>query len=201
MALKGAPVAVSLRERKKLSTLTLLRSTALRLFLERGFAAVTVDEIATEANVSRSTFFRYFGSKEAVLFNEVDRSGDVFLRSLRERPADESPWEAFEHSLLATAKAAADRGTPDDDQRAIGELLRNDPALSGRRLEEMSRWTDWIAEVFAERAGRTRPELEDRIAAATSIAVSEEVGRLWREDPNADPEETIPKIFEILRTC
>lgn len=200
MALKGTQVAVSLRERKKRSTLSLLRSTALRLFLERGFAAVTVDEIATEANVSRSTFFRYFGSKEAVLFNEVDRSGDVFLKHLRERPAGESPWKAFERALVATAQAAADRDTPDDEQRAIGELLRNDPALSGRRLEEMSRWTDWIAEVFAERAGRAQPELEDRIAAATSMAVSDEVGRLWREDPFADLEEIIPKLFGILRT-
>ena len=200
MALKGPPVAESLRERKKRSTLSLLRSTALRLFLERGFAAVTVDEIATEANVSRSTFFRYFGSKEAVLFNEVDRSGDVFLQHLREGSMDGSPWEAFEQALVATVKAAADRDTSDDDQRAIGELLRNDPALSGRRLEEMTRWTDSIAEVFAKRAGRAEPNLEDRVAAATSMAVSEEVGRLWREDPSADLQETIPKIFARLRT-
>jgi AcrR family transcriptional regulator len=200
MALKETSVADSLRERKKRSTLSLLRTTALRLFLERGFASVSVDEIATEANVSRSTFFRYFGSKEAVLFDEFDRSGDIFLKHLRERPTDESPWGAFEQALIATARAAAEGETPDEEQRAISELLRNDPALSGRRLEEISRWTDWIAQIFAERGGRKEPDLDDRVAAATCMAVSEEVGRVWREDPGADPAAVLPEVFRSLRT-
>ena len=190
----------SLRERKKRSTHSLLRATALRLFLERGFAAVSVDEIATEANVSRSTFFRYFGSKEAVLFNEIDRSGDVFLENLRGRPANETPWQAFEQALIATARAAAERDTSDQEQRAIGELLRNDPALSGRRLEELSRYTDWIARIYAERSGRAEPALRDRIAAATSMAVSEEVGQVWRENAAADPVNVVADAFAILRT-
>ena len=199
MGLKRTEVPRSLRQRKRASTHALLRTTALRLFQERGFASVTVDEIATEADVSRSTFFRYFGSKEAVLFNEMDRSGDVFLTHLRERPAGDTPWQAFEAALVATSLDASDRGTT-DERRVIDDLLRNDPALSGRRLEELSRWTGWIAEVFASRAGRRDPSLEDRLAATTCIALSEEVARLWREDRNLDPAIAIPKAFAILRT-
>ena len=199
MGLKRTEVPRSLRQRKRATTHALLRTTALRLFRERGFAGVTVDEIATEAEVSRSTFFRYFGSKEAVLFNEMDRSGDVFLAHLRDRPGDEAPWQAFEAALVATSRDTEDRATT-DEQRVIDELLRNDPALSGRRLEELSRWSGWIAEVFAGRAGRRDPNLEDRLAATTCMAVSEEIARLWREDEALDPTVAIPRAFAILRT-
>ena len=199
MALKGTRVPIRLRERKKASTQALLRSTALRLFKERGFAAVSVDEIATEAEVSRSTFFRYFGSKEAVLFNEWDESGDVFLAELLDRPRNETPWQAFEEALVATSLDAADRMAP-DEQRAVSDLLRHDPALSSRRLKELAHWTDRIAGVFAARAGRDRPEMDDRLAASTCMAVSEEVGRVWRDDPNGSAPDHIRKAFEVLRT-
>jgi len=199
MGLNTTEVPGSLRQRKKLSTHALLRKTALKLFRERGFAAVTVDEIAIEAGVSRSTFFRYFGSKEAVLFNEVDETGDVFLRELRQRPSSETPWEAFAAALLATSQDAIDRRNP-DEQRAIDELLRNDPALSGRRLAEQTRWTDLIANAFATRSGRATPILADRLAAATCMALSEEVGRVWRADATVDPATIVPEAFAILRT-
>src|SRR5688500_1990835 len=104
MALAERTGSSSLRERKKAATQELLRETALRLFTERGFAAVSVDEIATGADVSRSTFFRYFGSKEAVLFDEIDEQGDVFLKHLNACPKDLTPWEAFERALLATSE-------------------------------------------------------------------------------------------------
>ena len=187
-----------LRDRKKASTQALLRVSALRLFSERGFAAVSVDAIATEANVSRSTFFRYFGSKEAVLFSEVDESGNVFLSALEARPDEEGPWKAFEEALLVTSLEAMSR-TTEEEQRLVDDLLRNDPVLTGRRLKELSRWTGLIANVFARRAGRSAPELQDRLAASTCMAVSEEVGRVWHENPDSDASELIRRAFELIR--
>jgi AcrR family transcriptional regulator len=168
------------------------------LFRERGFAAVSVDEIAAAAEVSRSTFFRYFGSKEAVLLEDLDENGDVFLTALAGRPSNETPWRAFEEALVTTSIEASARRTV-EEQRAVDDLLRNDPALSGRRLQELTRWTDLIARAFARRGGRTEPDLEDRLAAATCMAVSEEVARVWRAEGDADPAELIRDAFETIR--
>jgi AcrR family transcriptional regulator len=199
MGLREVQVPGRLRERKKAATQALLRTSALRLFKERGFAAVSVDAIAAEADVSRSTFFRYFGSKEAVLFNDLDESGDVFLAELRSRPLAETPWQAFEEALVATSLDVGSRQTP-DERWVVNDLLYNDTALTGRRLKELARWSDLIADVFATRAGRSEAESEDRLAAATCISVSEEVGRMWRSDPTKDPADLIRKSFAIIRT-
>ena len=199
MELDGKVVSAGLRAKKKTATIDALRAAAFRLFRDRGFADVSVDEIAAEANVSRSTFFRYFGSKEAVLFNVVDEVGDVFLRELRARPSDEGPWEAFEHALLAVSRHSEERRSP-DQQRAINDLLRKDPALSARRMADLARWSEAIAKVYATRAGRSAPVFADRLAASTCLSVSEEIARMWREDETADAARWIRDAFRLLRS-
>jgi AcrR family transcriptional regulator len=194
------PSEPGLRERKKAATQALLRETALSLFSERGFAAVSVDEIATGADVSRSTFFRYFGSKESVLFDEIDETGDVFLKHLNERPPNETPWEAFEKALIATSEPNVGDEQRNQQQRMLDELLRTDPALHGRRRAMIERWTDVLAAVFARREGRTEPGLEDRLAASTCMAVSDELGRVWRESPGESATDIIANAFATLRS-
>jgi AcrR family transcriptional regulator len=198
MALKERSVP-NLRERKRASTENRLRSTAVRLFLERGFANVTVDEIAAAAEVSRSTFFRYFGSKEAVLFDRVDDAGEVFTRALDRRPGTESPLEALEVALLELLAHTSSTQT-EDEQLAVSELMRTDPALSGRRLREIERWMERLSGTFATRAGRDEPAMRDRLAAAACVAIGEEVGAAWRTDPTRDPAELVHEAVDSVRS-
>jgi AcrR family transcriptional regulator len=170
------------------------------LFSEKGFSATSVDEIASAADVSRSTFFRYFGSKEAVLFDEMDDTGAVFLRLLLERPIEEDSITAFEASLKEVPT-----GENEDERRVISrlldQLLRHDPALKVRRAAETERWTGLIAGTFARRQGRSEPAPEDDLAAAICMATAEQIGREWREsDDQIAAVDAIRKGFELLRT-
>ena len=187
-----------LRERKKELTQETLRAAAFRLFAEKDFATVSVDEIATEAGVSRSTFFRYFGSKEAVLFNNVDETGNEFMKKLEQRPTAESPWTAYEKVM--TEMIGSVTGTRDEQGRILDRLLRDDPALAGRRLVVLEQWSEKVARTFATRAGRAEPNMEDRLAAATCLAVGEEITRTWREEGIEATPRSVKEAFACLRS-
>lgn len=200
MALTTLTGSSGLRDRKKAATQELLRGTALRLFTEKGFSSVSVDEIATGAGVSRSTFFRYFGSKDAVLLDEIDERGDVFLKHLNECPKTDSPWRCFEKALVETSLPGQGDEQRDRQQRMLDDLLRNDPALIGKRRAIVEKWTDLLAKIFAGRAGRDETLLEDRLAAATCMAISDEIGRTWRKNPGYPTTQIIEKAFETVRS-
>src|SRR5660398_96530 len=125
-----------LRDRKKALTKQAIEEAASDLFLERGFDETTVQDIAERAVVSRRTFFRYFTSKEEVLFagerEEIRRAGGV----LASRPAEESLLASLEHAITALANAYShDR----DHRLARARLITDHPSLSGAHLSEPTR--------------------------------------------------------------
>ncbi|MFF6999564.1 TetR family transcriptional regulator [Streptomyces sp. NPDC008313] len=91
---------VGLRASKKALTWRTIRATALAMFEERGFDAVTVDEIAAAANVARGTFFNYFESKEAVVVTYGAHEAEAQRRLMEQRPANEPLWESLVAIIL-----------------------------------------------------------------------------------------------------
>ena len=94
---------MTLRERKKAQTREALAEAALKLFADKGFEHVTVDEIADTAQVSRRTYFRYFPTKEAVVFPDRERRLLQFQQMLADRPVGEAPLESVRRALMALA--------------------------------------------------------------------------------------------------
>jgi AcrR family transcriptional regulator len=151
----------SLRERKKLATRRSLRRAALDLIAERGFAHVTVEDIAEAADVSPRTFFNYFPSKEAALFGaEPDEAA-----ALRERVAREAPGEpvlAALRTIVASgvearaAELAELGGDPADWLNRMKEF-RTDPHLRAAQAAQMAKVERALVEGIAERLG-TDPE-------------------------------------------
>ena len=88
-----------LRSRKRLATRRAISQVADRLFLERGFENVTVDEVAAAANVGRMTVFNYFPRKEDMFFDRDEEGRETIREALRQRDPRLSPIETL--SLLA----------------------------------------------------------------------------------------------------
>src|SRR5215831_18599469 len=101
--LEGSRPAQGLRERKKAKTRAAIQRHALRLFREQGYEATTVEQIAAAAEVSPSTFFRYFPTKEdVVLYDPFD---PVLISAFEAQPPLLSPMQAMREALHATFAA------------------------------------------------------------------------------------------------
>jgi AcrR family transcriptional regulator len=158
---------VSLRERKKAQTREDLYEAARESFRARGFDHVTIDEIAEHAGVSRRTFFRYFPTKEAVVFpHQADRV-QAFREALAEKVAGEQPFEAVRRACRAISGAFMAGRDELILQRA---LIEGSAALIvyERRLDR--EWEAAIAEALIERSpDSNEAKRKSRIIAAAAM--------------------------------
>src|SRR5713101_2607092 len=99
MSRKDDRPALGLRERKKAKTRAAIQQYALRLFREQGYAATTVEQIAAAVEVSPSTFFRYFPTKEDVVL--YDAFDPLLIAAFEAQPADLSPIQALRGAMRA----------------------------------------------------------------------------------------------------
>ena len=184
-----------LRERKKARTRASLREHALRLFREQGYQATTVEQIAAAAEVSPSTFFRYFPTKEdLILQDDLDvRMLDAFSR----QPAGLAPVAAIR---AATKEALASFGF--DDMAQIRETIRltlTVPEIRVRAMDEFARTIEVIAEAIGKRAGRPPEDIAVRALAGAIVGVIMSVTIPWQERMlEQSPEEMFTRIDEAL---
>jgi AcrR family transcriptional regulator len=90
---------------------------ALDLCVEAGYDETTVEQICAAAEISRTTFFRYFASKDDALLGDVDSIGLELLETLQERPDDEPVWQSLRHALGALSRNYA--SDPDRTRQLI----------------------------------------------------------------------------------
>ena len=169
--------ALPLRERKKLRTRRALADAALRMFTEQGFDATTLEELAEEAEVSRSTFFRAFPAKEAAAIEAEAELWSAYLTALADRELSGVILSEL-HQALAAAAAGLDPGW-DERFLATRRLVAAEPAL----LAYVEHYRAGIKnQVIACLAGKLRLDPEDlRLhvlaeLATTAFSVS---GRHW----------------------
>ncbi len=163
----------SLRERKKQATRRALRRIALDLVAERGFAHVTVDDIAAAADVSARTFFNYFPTKEAALFGASPDRLEALRQGIVHHAPDDSALEALRAVLVSEARArAADLSDLGGDP--AGWLSRMKSAHSDGQLRtalaaHMAMVERVITEALAERLG-SDPDRDPYPALLAAIA-------------------------------
>ncbi|MEU3272665.1 TetR family transcriptional regulator [Saccharomonospora sp. NPDC006951] len=145
---QGEPVG--LRERKKARTRAAIQDHALRLFVAQGYAATTVEQIAAAAEVSPSTFFRYFPTKEdTVLYDQLD---PVFVECFLAQPAEVGPLAAMRAALR---EVGGNLGNEESErERARQRLIFEVPELRSRLLEQVTDNLKMFNDAVAERIGR-----------------------------------------------
>ncbi|WP_228823650.1 acyl-CoA-like ligand-binding transcription factor [Nocardia blacklockiae] len=158
-----------LRERKKERTRRTIRTEAFRLFQEQGYNETTVEQIAEAAEVSPSTFFRYFPSKEElVLADDLD---PLMIEALERQPAELTMLEAFRLATLETFSALDEETFAFERQRT--DLIRTVPELRGALAREFDRSVRLVADLTAARTGRSPDDMEVRAFAGALIGAAQ----------------------------
>jgi AcrR family transcriptional regulator len=150
---------LGLRERKKIKTRQAIRREAFRLIDENGYAATTVEQIADAADVSPSTFFRYFPSKESLLL--ADDLDPLILAALDAQPPDLSPTQAIRRAYAATmARLPAEQLEFENTRQ---RLMFSIPELKAAMYDEYYRTINVMAEAIGRRIDRPASDFEVRV--------------------------------------
>jgi AcrR family transcriptional regulator len=148
-----------LRERKKERTRLAIAEAAQRLFRERGFDAVTVAEVAREADVSEGTVFNYFPTKEDLFYGQMEVFEASLVEAVRERAPGESVVAAFRGFVLAgTVRLAAVEVA--DVISTAARIVNASPALQAREREIVDEYTRSLAELVAQETGAGPEDVE-----------------------------------------
>jgi AcrR family transcriptional regulator len=172
--------SLPLRERKKLRTRRALADAALRLFTEKGFDATTLGDVAEEAEVSKSTFFRFFPAKEAAAIEAETELWTAYLAALADRELSGRVLSEL-HQTLAAAVAGLDPGW---DERFVA--TRRLIAAESPLLRYVEHYRAGISgQVVACLADKLRLDPEDlrlRVLAELATTAFSLAGRQWVHD-------------------
>jgi AcrR family transcriptional regulator len=187
------------RERKKARTRRDLVEAAVRLFDERGFEGTTIEDITNAADVSPRTFFRYFASKEEILFSEHQRSVDDLRNRLAECPDGEPLLVTVREAMLTIAGRIEENK---DFHLLRIRLNAESPTVVAHALRVQQDWVRIIAKALAARLGANvhtdlRPTL---IAGAANIAIRSALTRWGAGQGKEDLRELTSKAFRLLES-
>ena len=183
---------MSLRDRKKDRTRRTIQSAGLQLFAQNGFQATTIEEIAAAADVAPRTFFRYFPTKEEIVFWPAYRP--LLAELMAARPDDEPAVAALCHAIVDGLSAFYDQ-----DRERVLERLKlafRTPALQPRLRQEQAISASALAKVLAGRLHASPEDLEVRaVAAAVAAALWVAVEEWQSTDGGADLRTLMDRAF------
>jgi AcrR family transcriptional regulator len=155
----GTHDRLGLRDRKKIRTRETIRREAMRLIEASGYANTTIEQIAEVADVSPSTFFRYFPTKESVLMaNDLDR---VMIEALEQQPAEMPSLQAFRCALEVTMATLSEADWA--FERARLRVVLSIPELKAAQFDEYQRTIAELVRAECRRTGRAADDFEVRV--------------------------------------
>jgi AcrR family transcriptional regulator len=161
-----AKQAASITVRRLAQTRRELTAAAARLFIERGYEATTVADIAAAAGISPRTFFRYFAAKEQVVNDALGECIAVFSATLDARPADEPLLESLRAAGGVTLAKTLEKGVME-----LFAVMRPTPPLRAQWLALCNAYTEQIADSLGRRLGATQDPMVADLAAGALVGM------------------------------
>ncbi|MEU9224518.1 TetR family transcriptional regulator [Streptomyces massasporeus] len=184
-----------LRERKKIKTRRAIRTATYALIEEQGYDATTIEQIADRAEVSPSTVFRYFPTKEDIVI--TDEWDPVMMAELRARPQDES-WAGTLRHVMRTALDLSLAEEP-EVTRLRTRLGVEVPAVRARMLENAAATGRLLRDALAERSGLDPDSLELRVFTMSVMGGLMEVSHYWAETGHRDDiRDLVDRALDVL---
>ncbi|XRQ15664.1 TetR family transcriptional regulator [Actinomadura welshii] len=140
-----------LRERTRRAVQREIAEAAEALFVERGFEATTIDDIAALVGMSQRSVFRYFATKEEIVLGKFDLVVDDMLAALRARPTDEQVWTSL-HRVFDVLASLAELPGREQMVEPIHRVIFETPALLAGYLQKLQRMQDAVVAELLERA-------------------------------------------------
>jgi AcrR family transcriptional regulator len=190
---------VGVRERKKQAARAALTDAALELFQANGFDATTVNDIARLASMSPRTFFRYFDTKEDVVFQDTPRHLEALRRLLSERPPTETNAVALRAALMAFSEILEGEREKLQLQARLARAART---LAERAAIELQNWRLALTEELMQRPGDTN-RTRCHLVAGFGVHVLAVAISVRTEDDRTIPELTDQcwqELTEIVRS-
>lgn len=187
---------LGLRERKKLKTREAIRTATYALVGEQGYDATTIEQIADRAEVSPSTVFRYFPTKEDIVL--TDEYDPILMEELRARPAEE-PWpDSIRHVMREAIRTGVEQDA--EVARLRTRLMVEVPAVRSRMMESMSVTGHMLCTAIGERTGRDPDSLEVRVYAMSLIGGLMETSLYWAANGHRDDFPTlVDRTLDVLQ--
>jgi len=192
-------VKEGLREKRKRQLKSELSRQAIQLFTQKGFEETTIDDIVDPLAVSKRTLFRYFATKEDLVFAWYEELTDELVRALEARPKAEAPFESVCETLLSLLHYY------DENRKwalAMTRLAKATPALVGKSFEKRSIWERELAKVLAKRLpDAPSRDLTARVTvAAALVAFTCGIDEWTDSRGKADVRACLDRAFSIVRS-
>jgi len=184
---------VGLRERHAAQTRELILDTALPLFLEKGYDATTMEEIAEAAQIGTSTLYRYFPNKDLLVLEPLSLRGQM-ADELRSRPTGEPLDLALGHSIRALL--VAPRGNA-ARLRQVQAVIDAAPGVQARLSEEFVKERTLLERAVADRLGRPADDVFCLVTARLATVVLELAATLGRDLASDDTDAAVQQTLEL----
>lgn len=172
-----------------------LEHLALDLFAARGFEETTVDDLAEAAGIGRRTFFRYFPSKNDVVWGDFDAALEGLRARLAAVPAEVPLRDGIREAVLAF-NALPPEAEP--QHRVRMGLVLHTPALQAHSTLRYAGWRAVIAEHVAARLGLAADDFLPRVLAHQALATAVAAYEQWLDRPGTDLSALIDQAFRTL---
>ena len=191
-----APTPASTTRGAPPKSIEAIEKVALELFRERGFEDTPVEDIATAAGISRRTFFRYFGSKNDILFGNFESLLHDLDQWLSSASDDRPMFEVIADAVMRFNRLPSDGPVA---HRERMELILHTPALRAHAALRNAEWFAVVARYAARRMDVPPDGLEAQLAGHVALGAANAAYEQWLRDESSDLDALVHRAFRMVQ--